>query len=70
MISKQAKVLRTNLSEISSIGRITQGVTIFKLPSGDSVTSISVCADIEPQEAFDIEALNSQISGNNRSPKK
>ena len=70
VISKQAKVLRTNLSEISSIGRITQGVTIFKLPSGDSVTSISVCADIEPQEAFDIEALNSQISGNNRSPKK
>jgi DNA gyrase subunit A len=70
VISKQAKVLRTNLSEISSIGRITQGVTIFKLPSGDSVSSISVCEDIEPQEAFDIEALNSQISGNKKSPKK
>ena len=70
VISKQAKVLRTNLSEISSIGRITQGVTIFKLPAGDSVTSISVCTDIEPQQAFDIEALNSQISGNNKSPKK
>ena len=70
VISKQAKVLRTNLSEISSIGRITQGVTIFKLPSGDSVTSISVCADIEPQQAFDIEALNLQISGNSKSTQK
>ena len=70
VISKQAKVLRTNLSEISSIGRITQGVTIFKLPSGDSVTSISVCADIEPQQAFDIEALNSQITGNSKPSKK
>jgi len=70
VISKQAKVLRTNLSEISSIGRITQGVTIFKLPPGDSVTSISVCTDIEPEQAIDVEALNFQISGNNKSKKK
>jgi DNA gyrase subunit A len=41
VVSEQAQVLRTSLSEISSMGRTTQGVTIFKPQPGDSVASIA-----------------------------
>ena len=41
VVSEQAQVLRTSLSEISSMGRTTQGVTIFKPQPGDAVASIA-----------------------------
>ena len=41
VVSEQAQVLRTSLSEIRSMGRATQGVTIFKPAEGDAVASIS-----------------------------
>ena len=41
VVSEQAQVLRTSLSEIRSIGRVTQGVTIFRPQPGDSVSSIA-----------------------------
>ena len=41
VVSEQAQVLRTSLSEISSMGRATQGVTIFKPAKGDYVSSIT-----------------------------
>jgi len=48
VVSEKAQIMRTNLSEISSLrGRITQGVTIFKPRDGDSVSSIACVADIE-----------------------
>ena len=51
VVSEQAQVLRTNLSEIRSIGRITQGVTIFKPQPGDSVSSIACVKSLdEPDE--------------------
>ena len=44
---KQAQVLRTSLSEIrNTLGRDTQGVTIFKPASGDAVASISCVSDL------------------------
>ena len=46
VVSEQAQVLRTSLSEIRSIGRATQGVTIFKPSEGDSVASISCVSDL------------------------
>ena len=46
VVSKQAQVLRTSLSEIRSMGRATQGVTIFKPAEGDSVASISCVSDL------------------------
>ena len=46
VVSEQAQVLRTNLSEISSMGRLTQGVTIFKPQTGDKVSSIA-CVNLE-----------------------
>ena len=46
VVSEQAQVLRTSLSEIRSMGRATQGVTIFKPSPGDSVASISCVSDL------------------------
>jgi DNA gyrase subunit A len=46
VVSEQAQVLRTSLSEIRSMGRATQGVTIFKPAEGDSVASISCVSDL------------------------
>ena len=51
VISKKAMVVRTNLSEIRSTGRATQGVRIFKPQSGDTVASIACIHDfILPDE--------------------
>ena len=50
VVSEQAQVLRTNLSEIRSIGRITQGVSIFKPQPGDAVSSIACVKDLEKVE--------------------
>ena len=48
MVSENAQVMRTNLSEIRTLGgRITAGVTIFKPRAGDSVASISSVGDFE-----------------------
>jgi DNA gyrase subunit A len=70
VISEQAQVLRTNLSEISSRSRITQGVTVFKLPKSDAVSSISCCEDLTETEEIDVAALNLKLSGNGKSPKR
>ena len=51
VVSEQAQVLRTSLSEISSMGRATQGVTIFKPVKGDYVSSIACVRDLE--ETYD-----------------
>ena len=41
-ISKKSQVVRTELGQIPSLGRATQGVRIMKLRSGDSIASL-VC---------------------------
>ena len=46
VVSEQAQVLRTSLSEIRSVGRVTQGVTIFKPQPGDKVASIACVTDL------------------------
>ena len=46
VVSEQAQVLRTRLSEIRNTGRNAQGVTIFKPAKGDSVASISCVSDL------------------------
>ena len=50
VVSEEAQVLRTNLSEIRSMGRATQGVTIFKPQPGDSVSSIACVSDLSKME--------------------
>ena len=48
LVSEQAQVLRTSLSEITTtIGRKTSGVTIFRLADGDAVSSIACVSDLD-----------------------
>ena len=48
LVSEQAQVQRTNLSEISTtIGRKTSGVIIMRLAKGDSVSSIACVSDLD-----------------------
>jgi DNA gyrase subunit A len=46
VVSEQAQVLRTSLSEIANQSRRTQGVTIFKPQPGDTVSSIACVKDL------------------------
>ena len=47
VVSEKAQVIRTSLSEIRSMGRATQGVTIFKPQPGDSVSSIACVRNLD-----------------------
>ena len=63
LVSEQAQVIRTNLSEIkTTIGRKTSGVTIFKLQKGDVVASIACVSDIDGVVA-DAKAKNGNGNG-------
>ena len=53
VVSEKAQVLRTSLSEIRSMGRATQGVTIFKPAEGDAVASISCVSDLNLSDEND-----------------
>ena len=46
VVSEKAQVIRTNLAEIRSMGRATQGVTIFRPQPGDAVASIACVSEI------------------------
>ena len=59
VVSEQAQVLRTSLSEIRSMGRATQGVTIFKPADGDAVASISCVSDLNLRVEDDPKPANS-----------
>ena len=59
VVSEQAQVLRTSLSEIRSMGRATQGVTIFKPAKGDAVASISCVSDLNLQDEAEPKASKS-----------
>ena len=50
VVSAQAMVIRTKLSEISTSGRATQGVRIFKPGSGDTVSSIACFSGLDDHE--------------------
>ena len=70
VVSEKAQVLRTSLSEISSMGRATQGVTIFKPQPGDGVASIACVSDLGVEETPDEEETpdqNGQVSKNGKS---
>ena len=52
LVSEQAQVQRTNLSEISTtIGRKTSGVIIMRLAKGDAVSSIACVGDLDSNGA-------------------
>lgn len=42
VISKKSQVIRTEIKDISALGRATQGVRIMKLRSGDTIASLTL----------------------------
>ena len=71
VVSEQAQVLRTSLSEIRSMGRATQGVTIFKPAKGDAVASISCVSALNLSDDDDKVSTNGSRNGstNGTTPK-
>ena len=65
VVSEQAQVLRTSLSEIRSMGRATQGVTIFKPAKGDAVASISCVSDLNLQDEADPKPAKPKVKRQN-----
>ncbi len=57
IVSKKAQIIRTNLSEIRSLGRITQGVRIFNVKDGDSVSSITCVDNLENKPEDNVQQL-------------
>ncbi len=49
--SKQGQVIRTPLSSVPMLGRVTQGVTLMRLKGGDKVASFSIIAKDTEEEA-------------------
>ena len=71
LVSENAQVMRTDLSEIRSLtGRITQGVTIFKPRTGDSVSSIACVGDFAIDDDDDQKQTDAKASENGKKPKK
>ena len=71
LVSEQAQVLRTSLSEIRSVGRATQGVTIFKPQPGDSVASIACVRNLKSTDADEGQPAsrpNAKSKGNGNVP--
>ena len=70
LVSENAQVMRTDLSEIRSLtGRITQGVTIFKPRPGDSVSSIACVGDFAIDDDEDEKQTGTKPSKNGKLPK-
>lgn len=70
VVSEQAQVLRTSLSEISSMGRTTQGVTIFKPQPGDSVASIACVKALDiPDDTDDTDKTPAKSNGGSNGKK-
>jgi len=64
--SKNGQVIRTPLSSVPMLGRVTQGVTLMRLKSGDKVASFSIIAK-DGEEGMSEE--KTPASGNGSAPK-
>ena len=47
LVTDKGQIIRININQIRIAGRSTKGVSIFKIPEGDSIVSVSRIPDIE-----------------------
>ena len=47
LVSDKGQIIRVNINQVRIAGRTTQGVSIFKIPSGDKIVNISRVQEIE-----------------------
>ncbi|MDC0060731.1 DNA gyrase subunit A, partial [Pelagibacteraceae bacterium] len=47
LVTDKGQIIRINISQIRIAGRSTKGVSVFKIPEGDTIVSVSRIPDIE-----------------------
>ena len=47
LVTDKGQIIRVNVSQIRIAGRSTKGVSVFKIPEGDSIVSVSRIPDID-----------------------
>ena len=47
LVTDKGQIIRININQIRIAGRSTKGVSVFKIPEGDSIVSVSRIPDIE-----------------------
>ena len=53
LISDQGTLVRTRVSEVSTLGRNTQGVTLIKVQGGERLVGVAPILDVEDTEGVD-----------------
>jgi len=61
LITNKATLVRTRVSEISVVGRNTQGVKLINVGKGEQVVGLAV-VDIEEEEEIDLESMDENTS--------
>ena len=47
LVTDKGQIIRINVNQIRIAGRSTKGVSVFKIPDGDSIVSVSRIPDID-----------------------
>jgi DNA gyrase subunit A len=50
MVTNQGQMIRIKIKDVSQIGRVTQGVRLFRLQEGEFVVSMALCAESDSEE--------------------
>ena len=64
LISDQGTLVRTRVGEVSSLGRNTQGVTLIKLASDETLVGLERVQE-PSDEGEDDELLDGEVDGDN-----
>ncbi len=51
LVTNHGQMIRIKVSDVSKVGRNTQGVRLFNLKQGEQVVSLARCADTDASEA-------------------
>ena len=65
LMTEKGKVLRTQIAEISVIGRNTQGVNLMDVDKDDEVAGIAIMRGEEEPASPEFEALDADQTTNN-----
>jgi DNA gyrase subunit A len=68
LISDQGTLVRTRVSEVSTVGRNTQGVRLIRTIEGERVVGLQRIEEIEELENFDLEETADVVAADDDSP--
>jgi DNA gyrase subunit A len=68
LISDQGTMVRTRASEVSQVGRNTQGVTLIRLPAEETLVSVERVAALAGEVADGVEGVVAEGEGEGEQP--